>query len=108
VAGAAYYAVVAASAVAWQVAAAQFLAATFVAATMAIGISFFQDLAPGRTGVATSLYSNTSKVSSMLAGPLLGLALHFGYREAFIACAVFCAAGAALLTAIRGDTREVR
>jgi SET family sugar efflux transporter-like MFS transporter len=99
VAGAAYYAVIASSGVVWEVVAAQFLGAVFVAATMAVGISFFQELVPGRAGFATSMYSNTSKVSSMLAGPLIGLAQQFGYRAVFVAGAVLCGAGAVLLAA---------
>ena len=99
--GAAYCAAVAASDAIWQVVAAQLLAAVFVAATMAVGISFFQELAPGRAGFSTSLYSNTSKVSSMVAGPLVGLAHQFGYRSAFLGGAFLCVAGAAFLAVIR-------
>lgn len=108
VAGVLYYAMITASSDVWQIMAAQFLAAVFVAATMAVGISFFQELAPDRAGFATSLYSNTSKVSSMLAGPIVGLAQQFGYRSAFFAGAVLCGTGAVLLAATSSDTEGAR
>lgn len=107
-AGAAYCAVITVGSALWHIVAAQFLAAVFVAATMAVGISFFQQLAPGRAGFATSLYSNTSKLSSMIAGPLVGLAQQFGYRSAFLSGSFLCVAGAAFLAAIKDDSESVR
>jgi SET family sugar efflux transporter-like MFS transporter len=96
-AGAGYCAVTAVSTLVWQIAAAQLLSALFVAGTMAVGISYFQDLAPDRAGFATSLYANASRIGSMLAAPLLGLAQPFGYRSVFLVAALLCGAGALLL-----------
>ncbi|MGX7828585.1 sugar efflux transporter [Actinokineospora sp. 24-640] len=78
-----YYAVMSTTTAVWQVAAAQVLNAVVISAVMGVGISFFQDLSPDRPGAATTLYTNTAKVSAMLAGPLVGLAQHLGYRSAY-------------------------
>ncbi|MGW5054341.1 sugar efflux transporter [Actinokineospora sp. NPDC004072] len=85
----------------WQVAAAQALNAVVISAVMGVGISYFQDLAPGRPGAATTLYTNTAKVSSMVAGPLLGLAQHLGYRSAYAIGLGLSVAGLAFLLATR-------
>jgi MFS transporter, SET family, sugar efflux transporter len=95
--GVAYNVVVTAAGDIWQVAAAQILNACFIAAAVGLGISLFQDLMPGRPGRATALYTNTNRVSSMIAGLVLGLAQHFGYRLAYGMGAVLCACGLAVL-----------
>ncbi len=95
--GVAYNAVVTGAASTWQVAAAQILNACFISAAVGLGISLFQDLLPGQPGRATALYTNTNRVSAMIAGPVLGLAQHFGYRLAYGAGAVLCGCGVAVL-----------
>lgn len=97
----AYYGVMLLTTATWQVAAAQALHAVVISAVMGVGISYFQDLAPDRPGYATTLYSNTAKVSAMLAGPLLALAQVFGYRSAYGIGLVMSAAGLALLLLAR-------
>lgn len=79
----AYYGVMLLTEATWQVMAAQVLHAVVISAVMGVGISYFQDLAPDRPGYASTLYTNTAKTSAMLAGPLLGLAQHLGYRTAY-------------------------
>ncbi|MFC5288164.1 sugar efflux transporter [Actinokineospora guangxiensis] len=85
----------------WQVAAAQALNAVVISAVMGVGITYFQDLAPDRPGAATTLYTNTAKVSAMLAGPLLGLAQHLGYRSAYAMGLGLSVIGLAFLVAAR-------
>jgi SET family sugar efflux transporter-like MFS transporter len=106
--GVVYYGLVTAATGAWQVAAAQLLNACFVSATMGLGISLFQDLLPGRPGRATALFTNTNRVSAMLAGPVLGLAQHFGYRLAYGAGTALCAGGLALLAHTLRAPRPLR
>jgi SET family sugar efflux transporter-like MFS transporter len=96
-AGVGYYGLVAVAGQTWLVVVAQLLSAVFVAAVMGIGISFFQDIMPDRVGSATTLYSNTSKISSMVAGPLIGIAQAWGFRSVFAVSAALCAVGLVLL-----------
>ncbi|UVS79965.1 sugar efflux transporter [Actinokineospora sp. UTMC 2448] len=96
-----YYAVVTLTTEVWQVAVAQVLNAVVISAVMGVGISYFQDLAPDRPGAATTLFTNTAKVSSMLAGGLLGLAQHLGYRSAYAIGLGLSVAGLAFLLATR-------
>ncbi len=97
----AYYGVMLATSATWQVAAAQALQAVVISAVMGVGISYFQDLAPDRPGYATTLYTNTAKVSAMMAGPLLALAQVWGYRSAFAIGLVLSALGLGLLLPAR-------
>jgi SET family sugar efflux transporter-like MFS transporter len=68
----------------WQVAVAQALNAVVISAIAGVGISYFQSLAPGRPGYATSWFTNTMTVGAMLSGPLLGLAKEIGYHYAYL------------------------
>lgn len=95
--GVLYYALVSASAHTWQVAAAQLVNASFIAAVQGLGISYVQEMLPGEPGRATTLAGNAYPVAAILAGPLFGLAQHFGYRFAYVAGALLCAAGLLLL-----------
>jgi SET family sugar efflux transporter-like MFS transporter len=97
--GALYYALMALAAHSWQVAALQLLNASFIAAVQGLGISYVQELLPGEPGRAATLAGNAFPVAAMLAGPLLGLSAHLGYRYAYAAGAVLCGAGLALLVA---------
>ncbi|TCO53761.1 sugar efflux transporter [Actinocrispum wychmicini] len=92
----------------WQVAAAQLLHAVVISAVGGVGISYFQSLAPDRPGFATTLYTNTLTVGSMIAGPLLGLAKQLGYRDVYLMALGMSAAGVALLLGVRSPKRTVR
>jgi SET family sugar efflux transporter-like MFS transporter len=81
----------------WQIAAVQVLQAAFIAAVMGVGISFFQDTMPHRMGYATTLYTNSSKISAMLAGGAIAAAQLIGYRAMFDLSAALSAAGLLLL-----------
>lgn len=95
--GVAYNAVVTAAVGTWEVAAAQILNACFISAATGLGISLFQELMPGRPGRATALYTNTNRVSAMVAGPVMGLAQHFGYRLAYGLGTALCGCGLVVL-----------
>ncbi|MDU0293910.1 sugar efflux transporter [Saccharothrix longispora] len=101
----AYYSVMVLVQATWQVMAAQVLHAVVISAVMGVGISYFQDLAPDRPGYATTLYTNTARISAMTSGPLLGAAQHFGYRTAYGMGLVMSVLGLALLLADRRQRR---
>jgi MFS transporter, SET family, sugar efflux transporter len=72
----------------WQVYPLQILNAAGVAVTLSVAIPFFQDLLPGRAGIATSLYSNALKVGSLVGFSAFGLlATRVGNSGLFLVCA---------------------
>jgi SET family sugar efflux transporter-like MFS transporter len=84
----------------------QLLSAAVVAITSCLGMTYIQDLMPGRTGVATALFFNASRVGSILAGVLSGtLVGALGYRAAFGACAALTACAFVLLAVDGGAMR---
>ncbi|PPK65286.1 MFS transporter [Actinokineospora auranticolor] len=96
-----YHAIMVATGQVWQVAAAQVVNAVVIAAVAGVGISYFQSLAPGRPGAATTMFSNTTVTGMMISGPLLGVAAKVGYRYSYLMSAVMVALGVALLAAAR-------
>lgn len=51
----------------------QLFNAIFIGIVAGIGMSYFQDLMPGRAGVATTLFANSIRTGSILAGAIAGL-----------------------------------
>ncbi|MGA5305533.1 sugar efflux transporter [Nucisporomicrobium flavum] len=99
--GVVYYATVAVSTSVWVLVGAQLFNALFIAAVGALGITYMQDMLPRHPGRATTLFTNSFPLGAMLAGPLFGLAQHFGYRLAYWMCTGLCAAGLLLLALVR-------
>jgi SET family sugar efflux transporter-like MFS transporter len=95
--GVAYFVAMAVSGSIWHVALAQLLNAGFIAAVTGLGISYFQDLLPTRLGHATTMFTNTYRISAMLAGLAVGVVSTAGYRSAYVIGACLCAVGFALL-----------
>jgi SET family sugar efflux transporter-like MFS transporter len=85
----------------WHVALAQVLHACFVCAFGGLGISYFQELMPAAVGRATTLYSNSARMSGMLAGLVFGVVQLAGYRFAYVVAFGLCALGTALLAITR-------
>jgi len=102
--GIAYFTLAAAAQTIWTLAAAQLLNATFIAAVAGLGISYTQDMLPEQPGRATTLFTNTFPIGAILAGPLFGVAQHFGYRSAFVMAAGLCTIGLLLLLRVRTAT----
>ncbi|BCJ53133.1 sugar efflux transporter SetB [Actinoplanes sp. NBRC 14428] len=102
--GAAYYALTAVATSVWVLVGAQVLNALFIAAVSGLGITYMQDMLPRHPGRATTLFTNSFPLGAMLAGPLFGVAQHFGYRLAYVICTALCLAGLALLTVVRPGT----
>ncbi|MCS7481278.1 sugar efflux transporter [Umezawaea endophytica] len=88
----------------WHIAAAQVLNAIVISAVMGIGISYFQSLSPDRPGYATTMFTNSATVASMLAGPLLALAQVLTYRTAYGMSLAMSLAGLVLLLLARPRT----
>ncbi|MFI7596328.1 sugar efflux transporter [Actinoplanes sp. NPDC049681] len=103
--GIAYYGLVAMASSVWLLFGAQILNALFIAAVSGLGITYMQNMLPGHPGRATTLFTNSFPLGAMLAGPLFGVAQHFGYRHAYVICTVLCAAGLLLLTVVRPPSR---
>jgi MFS transporter, SET family, sugar efflux transporter len=57
----------------WHAYLAQLPTAFFVSVVMGLGLSYFQDLLPGETGVSTALYVNAMTIGSILAGGIYAL-----------------------------------
>ncbi|WP_426514138.1 sugar efflux transporter [Dactylosporangium sp. McL0621] len=102
VAGIAYQAIAWSTSSLWVLIAAQPLNAVFISAISGVGITYVQDMMPGRPGHATTLYTNTFPVGAMFAGSILGIAEHFGYRSAYAIGTALCAGGL-LLLAVRSS-----
>jgi SET family sugar efflux transporter-like MFS transporter len=85
----------------------QLLNAAAVAVTMSVAIPYFQDLLPGQTGVATSIYT-----SSYSFGSLLGyfsfavLVASIGHRGVVLLCAALGALSLAVLVICSRATRR--
>jgi SET family sugar efflux transporter-like MFS transporter len=97
VVGIGYFAGMALTRAVWQIAFAQLFNAAFIAAVGGLGISYFQDLMPGRLGRATTTFTNTNRISAMLAGLLIGVVQVIGYRYSYLIGAGLCAGGLGLL-----------
>lgn len=66
---------------------AQVIRAVVLAILAGLGMTYFQQLMPGRFGAATTLFSNTINVGGMLSGVVSGAwAQAFGYRGVYLLC----------------------
>ncbi|WP_433064533.1 sugar efflux transporter [Dactylosporangium sp. CS-033363] len=104
-AGVVYYALAWTAPNLWVLAAAQPVNAVFISAVSGVAITYMQDLMPDRPGQATTLFTNTFPIGATLAGPLLGVSAHFGYRTAYGITTVVCAAGLLVLLLARPRRR---
>lgn len=105
--GMAYCFAVSVSTSVWQVAAAQVLHACFVCAIGGLGISYFQELLPSALGQATTMFTNTGRISGMFSGLVFGLATVHGYRLSYVVSLGLCLVGTATLAVI-GRPRPTR
>ncbi|MGY2893540.1 sugar efflux transporter [Deinococcus sp. UYEF24] len=89
---------------------AQGIRAVVIGIAASLGMAYFHDLLPGRVGVATTLFVNTTSAGSMVAGLVSGaFAQAFGYRSVFLLCAALTVAAWALLLFVsRRQRRKVK
>jgi MFS transporter, SET family, sugar efflux transporter len=84
----------------------QLLNAAAVAVTMSVAIPYFQDLLPGQTGVATSIYTSAYSFGSLLGYFGFGmLVASIGHRGVVLFCAALGALSLAVLLACSGVRR---
>jgi SET family sugar efflux transporter-like MFS transporter len=81
----------------WPLVAGQLLHATAIAALGGPGITYIQDLLPRHRGRASTLYTNTYSAGALLAGPIVGAAVHTGYRVPYAVGAILSASAVGLL-----------
>ncbi len=82
----------------WHIYPMQILSAIAIAIMTNITITFLQDMLPGHTGLATTLYSNSFSGGSLIGFLTFGLLLErVGYRGVFVICVALCAAALGLL-----------
>jgi SET family sugar efflux transporter-like MFS transporter len=100
----AYTLSVAASTHVWQVVAAQLFAACTVAVVQGLGVSYVQEMLPRHPGRASTLFTNAFPAGQMMAGPILGVAQHVGYRAAYLTAAGLALTAFAVLKSARSRT----
>jgi SET family sugar efflux transporter-like MFS transporter len=100
----AYTLSVAASTHVWQVVAAQLFAACTVAVIQGLGVSYVQEMLPRHPGRASTLFTNAFPAGQMMAGPILGVAQHVGYRAAYLTAAGLALTAFAVLKSARSRT----
>lgn len=96
-----YFVLAAATTHIWQLAVGQLLNAASIAAIQGLGITYVQDLVPGQPGRMSTLYSNAFPAGAILAGPVVGAAAHFGYRDAYVIAGALALTGFLLLLGSR-------
>jgi SET family sugar efflux transporter-like MFS transporter len=99
--GVAYFGLAAVTTTVWVLFAGQLLNALFIAAVSGLGISYVQEMLPRQPGRASTLFSNTFPIGAVIAGPMFGLAQHFGYRLAYLLATGLCLAGLLILVTVR-------
>ncbi|EPP6252591.1 sugar efflux transporter SetB [Cronobacter sakazakii] len=72
----------------------QLLNAIYIGILAGIGMLYFQDLMPGQTGAATTLYTNTTRVGWIIAGSLAGVIAEILNYHAVFYVALAMTAGA--------------
>lgn len=87
--GAIYYVGISFANEAWEVLVLQIFCATFISMLVSVGMSYFQEFLPEAPGTATTLFSNTGNIGSLL-GSIVGgfIAEFFNFRAVFIVCSV--------------------
>ncbi len=96
-----YFILMAVAPAVWVLAAAQLIRAAVIAVTSTLGMAYFQELMPNRTGTALTLYANSNSVGAVLSGVVSGaFAQAFGYQAVFLLCAVLTGAAFVLLSVI--------
>ena len=82
----------------WVLVPLQILNAVVVAVTSCLGMSYFQELMPGALARATTLFFNTMRTGSVLAGVASGfVAATWGYRAVFVFCVMLASTASIVL-----------
>jgi MFS transporter, SET family, sugar efflux transporter len=69
----------------WHFFALQIFNAIFIGVLAGLGVSVIQQLMPGQSGAASSLYTNTTHIGNLFSSLVVGLvADYFGYHSVFL------------------------
>ncbi len=69
----------------WQLFVLQIFNAIFIGVLAGLGVSIIQDLLPGRSGVASAFYTNTTHMGSLISSLMVGIVADlYGYHQVFI------------------------
>jgi MFS transporter, SET family, sugar efflux transporter len=69
----------------WHFFALQIFNAVFIGVLVGLGVSVIQQLMPGQSGAASSLYTNTTHIGNLFSSLVVGLvADYFGYHSVFL------------------------
>lgn len=86
----------------WLMVLGQVVRAVMIAVMAGLGMQYFQELLPGRLAAATTLFSNTGSLGSLLGGLLAGgIAQWMGYRAVFWVCALLTVVGWVIMMVYR-------
>ncbi len=85
----------------------QALNAVFVASVIGMGLAWFQEIHPAKIGFMTGLFSNASRLSALVAAPVIGMStLYFAsYRGPILVAAIMVLAGGLILLPIAADRK---
>lgn len=82
----------------WVLVPLQILNAVVVAVTSCLGMSYFQEMMPGALARATTLFFNTMRTGSVMAGVASGfVAATWGYRAVFVFCVMLATTASVVL-----------
>lgn len=69
----------------WQFFALQIFNAMFIGILAGLGVSLIQDLLPGRSGMASGLYTNTTHIGNLLSSLVVAVVADiYGYHQVFV------------------------
>ncbi len=69
----------------WQLFVLQIFNAIFIGVLAGLGVSIIQDLLPGRSGVASAFYTNTTHMGNLISSLMVGVVADlYGYHQVFI------------------------
>jgi MFS transporter, SET family, sugar efflux transporter len=69
----------------WQLFVLQIFNAIFIGVLAGLGVSIIQDLLPGRSGVASAFYTNTTHMGNLISSLMVGVVADlYGYQQIFI------------------------
>jgi len=91
----------------WMLFPLQIFNAMLIGFVAGLGMTWFQDLMPGRAGVASALYWNTASYGNILGAIVIAIfAQAFGYRDVYFVNALLALSATALLFLIRAPRPE--
>ncbi|MFT7561862.1 MAG: SET family sugar efflux transporter-like MFS transporter [Flavobacteriales bacterium] len=92
----------------WQLFPLQILNAMMIGFIAGLGMTWFQDLMPGKAGAASALYWNSTNIGNILgAASIAVFAQMFGYRDMYVVNAIMACIACGFLFAIGGNKSKL-